>query len=179
MKASCLLFALAGGVLTASPSSAVALDHTCEEGSGSADVPDRLAALAEKIAARSGGWTHAGELMLHVAKLRPECAPERVEALRTAARYFSFTGDYERAADIAYEAGEGGVWTGQVTLAAESFIDAASYALEAGDHGGASIAAAHASRLSRSPLLSQIQRMTIRGRAERLLDLCRRGFALQ
>lgn len=173
----CFLIALVGAGPTAGASSATAPDHTCEEVRRSADVPDRLSALAEKIASRSGGWTHAGELMLQVAKLRPECAPEKMEAMRAAARYFSFSGDYERASDVSFEAGEGGVWTGHVTLAAEAFIDAASYSLEAGDHARARVAAGHASRLSRSPLLSRIQRMTIRGRADRLLELCGGGFA--
>jgi hypothetical protein len=173
-----LLLTVVSGALAATVLPTAALDQTCEETSASTDVPERLSTLAEKISARGDGWLHAGELMLHVAKLRSECIPERVEALRTAARYFSYAGDYRRASDASFEAGESGVWTGQITLAAEAFIDAATYALEAGDPSRARMAATHASRLSGSPFLSQMQRMTIRGRAHRLIERCGAGFVL-
>ena len=155
----------AGSMATATS----ALDRACDKSETLFEVSERLEEEAETLVGKAA-WLHAAELMLRAAELRPECSIERIEALREAATYFRFAGEYDRAGSASFEAAETGVWSGQVTVAADAFIDAATYALEAGDDDMAFTAARHAVRLSGSPLLSQTQSLSIRGRADRLLE---------
>ena len=166
--AGALALAIGGAALAATP--AAPLDQGgCVEEAMTVRVSETLARRAGVLAEEASSWTLAGELMLEAAALRPECSPERHAGLRTAARYFRFAGAFGRASDASYEAGEHCVWNGHVSEAAEAFIESATYAQEAGDDARRVKAAEHASRLAESPHLTYAQRISIRGRADRLL----------
>jgi len=126
--------------------------------------------LANTTIEPGADWEREASRLVRFADLRPMCDPARREALRLAARYYGFAGDYERAAEAAFRAGEQGRLTGHLTEAAEAFITAGTYALEAGDRDCAERAARQAALLAESPLLAPAQRIAIRGRADSLLE---------
>ena len=161
------LLAFAG---TSSAMPAVALDTRCVEVQDRVRVSERLVRKAEVLADKGTTWELAGELMVQAAALRSECAIERMNSLRTAALYFGYAGEYDRASDASFQAGEHCVWNGHVSAGADAFINAATYALEAGDEARARTAASHASRLADSPHLTHLQRIAIQGRTDRLLE---------
>jgi len=143
---------------------------TCPEPSARTAAAAELADLADLEIRTGGSWSRAAWLLVHSASMLPRCDAGRFTALRTAARYYHFAGDDERASAVSFEAGEHGVWTGHVGDAADAFIDAATFALEAGDLDRARTAADHALALGESPHLGAPQRLAIRGRAESLLE---------
>ncbi|MGH7541067.1 MAG: hypothetical protein ACRELC_08720 [Gemmatimonadota bacterium] len=119
-----------------------------------------VAALEE-----GGGWNRAAALLARAARLRPPCDPTRFAALREAAYYYRFSGEMELASATMFEAAEQGANRGDVIAAAHAFIDAASWALEAGHARRAGEAARRATLLAQSPLICPAQRLHIRGRA--------------
>ena len=162
--------ALAFGAVALAAAPSTALDQGgCLEEATTVRVSEKLVHQADALAEEESSWETAGELMLEAASLRLECSPERHEALRTAARYFQYAGAFGRASDASFEAGQHCVWNGHVSAAAEAFIESATYAQEAGDHARRIEAAGYAVRLAGSPHLTYMQRLAIRGRADRLL----------
>lgn len=149
----------------------------CEEaGSPSRSLPaERLAHRADSALRDLGAWRRAAALLERSAKLRPLCDPLRFEALRDAARYYRFSGQVDRASATMVEAAEQGARRGDVVGAAHAFIEAASWALEAGCTERAGHAARRATLLAQSPLLEPVRRLHIRGRAATLLELAAEG----
>lgn len=141
----------------------------CRETAADETVPGAPAGLADTMSDRVAGWERAAATLVRFADLRPLCDPAAREALRLAARYYGYAGDYERAAEAAFRAAQRGRSTGHLTEAAEAFISAGTYALEAGDRACAARAARQAALLAESPLLAPAQRIAIRGRADSLL----------
>lgn len=157
--------ALAGGALL-SPGAASQLG--CRETRAGSPEAGALPGLADTTD-RAANWERAASILVRFADLRPACDPARREALRLAARYYGYAGDYERAATTAFRAAEAGRLTGHVTEAAEAFLSAGAFALQAGDRACAANAARQAALLAESPLLAPAQRIAIRGRADSLL----------
>jgi len=169
VRRSGLAGALVGAVLTGAVllSPASASQPGCPE--KRADGPEAAERL-EAAAGRDAGWERAAARLVRFAEERPLCDPARREALRLAARYYGFAGDYERASEVAFRAAEQGRLTGHLSEAAEAFISAGTFALETGNLARAARAARQATLLAESPLLTAAQRIAIRGRAGTLLE---------
>jgi len=169
MRPQVLVGVLAGAIAALTAGPAHALDQGCVAYPRDNQVAERLTAMAETEMRENGSWMRAAELMVDAANSRPTCDPERYNALRLAAKYLQFAGEPGKASHASYEAGVQGVRAGDPAVAATAFIEAATFALEARDFAMARCAARRAAVLAESPLLTPVQRIAIRGRADYLL----------
>jgi len=161
---------LSGGAIVALTAVPVhAVDQGCRTYAPDRRVAAGFTEKAETQVRLNGDWMRAAELMVDAATSRPKCDPRRFEAWRLAAKYYQFAGKHGEASRASYEAGKQGVRTGDPAAAATAFIEAATFALEAHDRAMARCAARRAAVLAESPLLTPIQRIAIRGRADYLL----------
>ncbi len=164
LKVAWVLALAATPVWGATPATAV------QEAAWKTDPGRAPEARAAGFLARDGSWERAATLLVRFADGRAPCDAAAREALLLAARYYGFAGAYGRAGRAAYRSAESGRLTGRVTEAADAFLLAATFALEAHEPLLAVRAARQASLLAESPLLTAAQRIAIRGRADAVLD---------
>ena len=108
--------------------------------------------------------TKAAKLHERSAELRDESDPMAATCLRTAAFLRYYAGGRRASADLMEKAAERAAGIGNVALAADSYIDAAYIAQELREGSRARELAHRAELLANSPLISEVQRASIRSR---------------
>jgi hypothetical protein len=144
--------------------------HVTAEQSARADA---LHAKAEQYAGSLRAYRKVARLHEEAAALRPSNDPQAFDCLRTAALLRYYSNDRRGGADAMERAAELATLRGDVIGAANAYIDAAVIAGELRQGPRMTALVEKADLLTTSPLLSDAQRLELRGRITRGTEVAR------
>src|SRR5262245_54804376 len=127
---------------------------------------DRIKREAEALYSQPSRFYRAAKLHEQEAATRIVSDPLRVEALASAARLYTYSGQAQKGCTLMTKAARQALGRGDVARAAHAFIDAAFMAMREGDRQLVDDLTHEAAMLALSPLLSVADRVAIQRRID-------------